>query len=125
MFFVVHFPVDGCHSITPPEKPPRSMSQTKSSGRKSKSSTIKRKLGKINGKNGEAKWYLESASSINTNNNNNNIDNSTISSARSTPITDRPSRKLGKMNSFDYHFNLLILPVSESSDELSKTLLLK
>ena len=57
--FLVHFPVDGCNPSTPPEKPPRSISQTKSSGRKSKSSTIKRKPGKTNGRNGEAKWYLE------------------------------------------------------------------
>jgi hypothetical protein len=72
------------------------MSQTKSSGRKSKCSTIKRKPGKTNGRNTEPKWYLENLSLINTNNNNNN-DNATISSTISTPTIDRPTRKLGKI----------------------------
>ncbi len=91
-FYLVHFPVDGGHSMTPPEKPPRSMSQTKSSGRKSKCSMIKRKPGK----NGEAKWYLETLSSMNINHNEN-------TSITSTPVHDRPSRKLGKIefNSLD------------------------
>ncbi|CAF3953866.1 unnamed protein product [Rotaria sordida] len=91
--------VDGCSPITPPDKPPRSISQTKSSGRKSKSSsTIKRKHGKTNVYNGEPKWYLETLSSINTNNNNNN-DNTAISSTISTPIIDRSSRRLGSSSS--------------------------
>ncbi|CAF1544093.1 unnamed protein product, partial [Rotaria sordida] len=78
---------------------PRSISQTKSSGRKSKSSsTIKRKHGKANVYNGEPKWYLETLSSINTNNNNNN-DNTAISSTISTPIIDRSSRRLGSSSS--------------------------
>ncbi|CAF3436491.1 unnamed protein product [Rotaria sp. Silwood1] len=97
--------VDGCNPTTPPDKPPRSISQTKSPGRKSKSSSaIKRKQGKRNVHNGEPKWYLETLSSINTNNNNNNNnnDNTTISSTISTPIIDRSTRRL----------------VSESSDEL-------
>jgi hypothetical protein len=53
---------------------------------------VKRKHGKTNIRNSEAKWYLETLSSINTNNNNNNSDNTIIS----TPIIDRPTRKLGK-----------------------------
>lgn len=69
-------------------------------------------------KNGESKWYLETA---NTNNNNNNG-----SSAISTPNIDRPSRKLGmikkrrkdEVNCFCFH--RLLFPASESSDELSK-----
>jgi hypothetical protein len=84
-YYLVHFPVDSSNAMTPPEKPPRSMSQTKSCGKKSKCSTIKRKAGR----NGESKWYLESSSSININHN----ENTTIS----TPIIERPSRKLGKL----------------------------
>ncbi|CAF4299502.1 unnamed protein product, partial [Rotaria sp. Silwood2] len=88
--------VDGCNPTTPPDKPPRSISQTKSSGRKSKSSSaIKRRHGKTHVHNGEAKWYLETLSSINTNNNNNNNhDNTTVSSTISTPIIDRSTRRL-------------------------------
>ena len=91
--FLVHTPVDGYNSTTPT----RSMSQTKSSGRKSKSSSssnIKRKHGKASLRNSEPKWYLENLSSMNSNNNNNNNDNITIS----TPIVDQPTRKLRKIN---------------------------
>ena len=59
----------------------------------SPSSSIKRKHGKTNVRQGEAKWYLESMSSINTNN-----DTTTISSTKSTPTIDRPTQKLGKQN---------------------------
>jgi hypothetical protein len=97
--FLVHFPFDGCNPSTSPpltpEKPPRSMSQTKSSRHKSKSSSRKGKSDKTNEHYGEAKWYLETLSSINTNNNN---DNTTISSTISTPSMDRSStRKLGRL----------------------------
>ncbi|CAF4968261.1 unnamed protein product, partial [Rotaria socialis] len=79
-----------------PEKPPRSISQSKSSGRKSKSSSlsaIKRKYGKAHSQNGDPEWYLENLSRANTNNNNNNNNdnNTAISSAMSTPTIDRPS----------------------------------
>jgi hypothetical protein len=97
--FLVHFPVDGYNPTTPS----RSTSQTKSSGHKSKSSSaIKRKHGKTNVLNGDAKWYLENLSSMNTNNNNNNNDNVLLS----TPITDQTNRKLGKINVW-FCFSLL------------------
>ncbi len=108
IFFAVHFPDDGRNPSTPPDKPPRSMSQTKSSGRKSKRSTIKRKSGKTNERNGEAKWYLET-SSINMNNNNNNNDNTTISSTISTPSIDRSTRKLGKFKKIIYDFVIFFI----------------
>ncbi len=87
--YLVHFPVNGGNAMTPPEKPPRSMSQTKSCGKKSKCSATKRK----SGRNGESKWYLETSSTININQN----ENATMSSITSTPINERPSRKLGKL----------------------------
>ncbi|CAF3320124.1 unnamed protein product [Rotaria socialis] len=91
--------VDGSNPPTSPEKPPRSISQSKSSGRKSKSSSlsaIKRKYGKAHSQNGDPEWYLENLSRANTNNNNNNNNdnNTAISSAMSTPTIDRPSQKL-------------------------------
>jgi hypothetical protein len=55
----------------------------------STSSSIKRKHGKTNVRHGEAKWYLESISSINN-------DTTTISSTKSTPTIDRSTQKLGK-----------------------------
>jgi hypothetical protein len=66
------------------------------------SSSIKRKHPKTNVRHGEAKWYLETISSINTNTNNNNNnnhhhpDNTTQSSTKSTPTIDGSTRKLGK-----------------------------
>jgi hypothetical protein len=121
ILFLVHFPVisDDCNTTstaTSPEKPPHmsciSQSKTLSSTmqrsrwRKSKpwassSSSIKRKYPKTNVRHSEAKWYLETISSINTNNNtnnnnNNNTDNTTISSTESTPAIDRSTGKLGK-----------------------------
>lgn len=108
---VNHLP-DGSSPITPSEKPPRSSSQTKPTGRKSKSSSlsaIKRKYGKALSHNGEPKWYLESSSSGNTNNNNNNDNNNTnMSSAISTPNADRPSRKLGKLKKILFLFLSMI-----------------
>jgi hypothetical protein len=114
-FFLVHFPVftedsNPISTKTPSEKPSRtsSNSPTKASAgtiqrsrwRKSKpwtqSSTIKRKYPKSNVRHGEAKWYLETISSINTtndvNNNNEETDNTTLSS----PTMDQPNQKLGK-----------------------------
>lgn len=118
ILFLVHFPVisDDCNTTstaTPPEKPPHmsciSQSKTLSSTmqrsrwRKSKpwassSSSIKRKYPKTNVRHSEAKWYLETISSINTNTTttNNNTDNTTISSTESTPAIDRSTGKLGK-----------------------------
>jgi len=90
LFVLVHFPNDECRSMTPPDKPPRSMSQTKASGRKSRSSFIRRKPSK----NDESKWYIETTNINNNNNNNNN--NNHEASTTSTPIIDRSSRKLGK-----------------------------
>lgn len=87
----VHFPNDECRSMTPPDKPPRSMSQTKTPGRKSRSSFIKKK----SSKNDESKWYIETTNINTNNNNNNNHDTSTIS----TPNIDRSSRKLGSSSS--------------------------
>ena len=120
-FLLVHFPVDGSSSTTTPEKPPRSLSQTKPTGKKSKSSGTKRKAGRGNGKNGESKWYLEtSSSSANTVNHENTALSNLVTS---TPVIDRPSRKLGKfklMFFIQILLNFLILPASESSDELSK-----
>jgi hypothetical protein len=94
---------------TLPEKPrSSSASQVKSSTgtmqrsrwRKSKawpqSSTIKRKYPKPNVRHGEAKWYLETISSINTNINNNNTDNTTVSSTTSTSSIDRSTQKIGR-----------------------------
>ena len=112
-FVLVHFPVntDAVNPSTPPEKPPRSSSVTKSPGhriaaRKSKSSSsnTKRKCGKTDTCDGESKWYLETLSSINTNNNNNNNNNNTsaVSSTKSTPILDRPSRKLGERTAMNF-----------------------
>jgi len=103
-----HFPVqtDGSNPSTPPEKPPRSHSSSKASptprfhSRKSKSSsssTLKKKYSKTNFSNGEAKWYLDTMP-INSNNNNNN-DTPTFSSTKSTPILDRPTKKLGSSSS--------------------------
>lgn len=93
-FLLVHFPMDGSSSTTTPEKPPRSMSQTKATSRKSKSSGMKRKMCKSNGKNGEAKWYLDSSPSANIDNH----EHTTLSNiVSSTPVLDRPSRKLGKV----------------------------
>ncbi|CAF0737122.1 unnamed protein product [Adineta ricciae] len=96
-----HFPVDGYNSSTTSDKPPRSMSQTKSSSRKSKlslSSSIKQKHGKSSGRHKESKWYLDtrSSASFNTNNNNNNSNenNFTTLSTFSASNIDRPSRKL-------------------------------
>jgi len=54
----------------------------------SSASSIKRKHGKTNVRPGEAKWYLEAVSSINSNNDN----NTTIP----TPVIDQPTGKLGK-----------------------------
>ena len=100
-FVSVHFPVhtDGSNPSTPPEKPIRSSSSSRSithriHARKSKSSSAAKRFSCKNGRsNGEAKWYLDNVSSTNINNNNNND-----SSAKSTPILDRPSRKMGKKN---------------------------
>ncbi|UJR27064.1 hypothetical protein I4U23_008367 [Adineta vaga] len=96
-----HFPVDGYNpSSSSPDKPPRSMSQTKSSSRKSKSSlssSTKQKHSKSSSRHRESKWYLDtlsSSSNTNNNNNNNNDNNFIISSAFSTPSIDRSSRKL-------------------------------
>lgn len=92
------------------------MSQTKSSGRKSKCSNIKRKSGKTNGRNGDTKWYLETLSTININNN-----NDTPPSTISTPSIDRPTRKLGKSKQIICNNCCnLIVSVSDSSDDLSK-----
>jgi hypothetical protein len=55
----------------------------------SSSSTIKRKHGKTNTRHGEAKWYLESISSMNT-------DNTTVPDLTSTPTIDPSTPKLGK-----------------------------
>ena len=104
---LVHFPVDGYNSSTTPDKPPRSMSQTKASSRKSKlslSSSSKQKHGKSSSRHKESKWYLDtrSAAACNTNNNNNNNNsnenNFTMLSTFSTPNIDQPGRKLGKMS---------------------------
>jgi hypothetical protein len=65
------------------------------------SSSIKRKHPKPNVRHGEAKWYLETISSINTTNTttaNNNTDNTTVTSTTSTPAIDQSTRKLGKDN---------------------------
>jgi hypothetical protein len=101
ILYLVHFPLHSDNSNTttpetPPEKPPRCSSSKTSSGtiqrsrwRKPKTwssaSSIKRKHGKTNVRPGEAKWYLEAVSSINSN-------NTTIP----TPIIDQPTGKLGK-----------------------------
>ncbi|CAF0737154.1 unnamed protein product [Adineta ricciae] len=101
LIYLFHFPVDGYNSSTTSDKPPRSMSQTKSSSRKSKlslSSSIKQKHGKSSGRHKESKWYLDtrSSASFNTNNNNNNSNenNFTTLSTFSASNIDRPSRKL-------------------------------
>lgn len=113
--FLVHFPIftEDTNSISTErstEKPSRtsSNSPTKTSSstlqrsrwRKSKpwapSSTIKRKYPKSNVRHGEAKWYLETISSINTTNDVNNNNKETDNTALSSPIIDQPTQKLGK-----------------------------
>ena len=102
--FLVHFPMYAEDSSpTSPsgssEKPSRSLPGTlqRSRWRKSKpwspATTIKRKHPKSTVRQGEAKWYLETISTINptndVNNNNEEIDHP-------SPTTDQATPKLGK-----------------------------
>ena len=76
-------------------------SMPRSTWRKSKlwstSSSKKRKHLKNNVRHGEAKWYLETISSMNTNKRNTDNENSTSSSTNSTPKVDQVKQKLGKL----------------------------
>lgn len=60
----------------------------------SSSTTMKRRNGKNNVRLGEAKWYLETISSMNINSN--NTDTTSVSSAKSTATSSEPVHNFGK-----------------------------